>query len=212
MWAVQCLSVLVLCVRRLAGASLFAPAEKRNQRVSQIFPSLQILGHPNISLGKSSVHEVRDIELARTAPFGVLPCLFPIMLCAIRPAFHFSPPHLPQAYINWEMRRPDEGVWAKARLNWARRAATRMRGFPSAVGFAENGPCTVSRSVCRTVVVRLISDLPLGSRLKDRNLVRRSWHSVQREGRGGRPLCYTAQAQDRDLVRADRETRNFILR
>ena len=73
-------------------------------------------------------------------------------------------------------------------------------------------PRTVSRSVCGAVVVGLIRDLPLGSRLKDRNLVRRGWHSVQREGRGGRPLCYTTQAQDGDLVRADWETRNFILR
>jgi hypothetical protein len=194
------------------GACLFAPAEKRNQCVSQVFPSLQILGHPSIPFGKSPVHEVCDIELARAAPFGVLPCLFPIMLCSIRPAFHFSPPHLPQAYISWEMRRPDEGVWAKARLNWARRAAIGLRGSPSAAGFAENGPRTLLRSVCGAVVVRLISDLPLGSRLKDGNLVRRGWHSVQREGRGGRPLCYTAQAQDRDLVRADWETRNFILR
>jgi hypothetical protein len=75
-----------------------------------------------------------------------------------------------------------------------------------------NGPRTVSRSICGPVVVRLIGDLPLGSRLKDRNLVRRGWHSVQREGRAGRPLCYTAQPQDRDLVRADWKTRNFILR
>jgi hypothetical protein len=107
MRAAQCLSVLALCVRRFVGASLFAPAEKGNQCVSQIFSSLQIFGHPNIPLGKSSVHEVRDIELARAAQFGVLPCFCPVMLCPIRPAFHFSPPHLPQAYISWEVRRPD---------------------------------------------------------------------------------------------------------
>jgi hypothetical protein len=53
------------------------------------------------------------------------------VLCSIHPAFHFSPPHLPQAYINHEMGHPDEGGWAKARLNWARRAATNRTVRPT---------------------------------------------------------------------------------
>jgi hypothetical protein len=65
MWAVQFLFVLP-CVFEAGRPFLFAPAKKRNQGVSEIFPSLQILGHPNVPLGKSFVYEVRDVALART--------------------------------------------------------------------------------------------------------------------------------------------------
>jgi hypothetical protein len=105
----------------LAGASLFVPAEKRDECVSEIFPSLQILGHPNIPLGKSSVHEVRNIELSRTGQFGVLPCFFPIVLCSLRPAFHFQSSPITPGHCNSDMGRCDEGDEADACLIWAKK-------------------------------------------------------------------------------------------
>jgi hypothetical protein len=82
------------CLRSPADASLIAPAEKCNHRLREIFPSLQIVGDPNILLGKSLAREVRDVELATIGQFGVLPCLFPIVLCSPRPGFHISAPQL----------------------------------------------------------------------------------------------------------------------
>jgi hypothetical protein len=52
-------------------ASLFVPAEKRNHRVGETFPSLQIFGHPSVPFRNCSVH-VRDIVLARLGEVGVL--------------------------------------------------------------------------------------------------------------------------------------------
>jgi hypothetical protein len=73
---------------------LFAPAEKPHHRLREIFPSLQIIGDPNILLGKSSAREVRDVELATTGQLGVLPCLFAIVMCPLHPGFHVSAPQL----------------------------------------------------------------------------------------------------------------------
>jgi hypothetical protein len=87
------------CPRSLAGARLLASAEKRDHRLREIFPSVQIVGYPNILLGKSFAREVRDVELATTGQLGVLPCLFPIVLCPLRPGFHVCAPQLtPKAY------------------------------------------------------------------------------------------------------------------
>jgi hypothetical protein len=72
----------------MAGASLFVPAEKRDHRVSEIFPSLQIFRHPGVSLRKCSVH-VRDIDLARPSQVSILLRLFPIALRSFRSVFHF---------------------------------------------------------------------------------------------------------------------------
>jgi hypothetical protein len=85
---------------RFSPRCLFAPAEKRNQRVSEIFSSLQIIGYPNILLGNFSAREVRDIESATTGQFGILPCFFPIVLCSLRSAFHIKAPQLPHGHIN----------------------------------------------------------------------------------------------------------------
>jgi hypothetical protein len=59
------------------------------------------------------------------------------------------------------------------------------------------------RANVRCVFIQFFGDMLLGSRPNDRDLVRRSWHSIQRERRGGRLLLYPAQAEDRDLVGAD---------
>jgi predicted component of type VI protein secretion system len=70
----------------------------------------------------------------------------------------------------------------------------------------------VSHSVRSAVLAELVSDPPLGSRRKDRKLVWRRWHSIERERRCGQPLFCLAHAEDRELVRLIWETRNFILR
>jgi hypothetical protein len=104
---------------------LFAIAEKRDQRVREIFPSLQIFRHPSITLRETSVH-ARNFRLAGSRQFGVFLRLFPIALCLLRPAFHFGPPSFTPMNIDLEMGRPDEGAGAKARSNWARSAACRV--------------------------------------------------------------------------------------
>jgi hypothetical protein len=99
------------------GARLFVSAEERNQRVSEIFPSLQIFRHPGIPLRNCSVH-VRDIELARPGQFGVFLRLFSIVLCWLRSGLHSSnPPYLAQLTFNSEMGHRDESDGAKAGLN-----------------------------------------------------------------------------------------------
>jgi hypothetical protein len=105
-----------------AGPLLFG--ESRNKRVRESFAPFQILGHPSISLCESPLHEVRDIALAGTGQLGVFLCFSSIALCSFRFAFHFNIPPFTPADVNSEIGRPDEGDGAKARTNWARRAAT----------------------------------------------------------------------------------------
>jgi hypothetical protein len=45
----------------------------------------------------------------------------------------------------------------------------------------------------------------------DRDLMRRNWHSTQRDFRGWRLLLDTARVEDRHLQRGYGETRDFIL-
>jgi hypothetical protein len=75
-------------------------------------------------------HKVRDIALARAGQFGVSLCFFPIALCLLCPAFHFNSPQLSPLNANSDMGRPDERDGAKARLDWARRAAAEHRQAP----------------------------------------------------------------------------------
>ena len=98
--------------------------ESRNKGVRESLPPFQILGHPSISLCKSSLHEAGDIALAGTGQLGVFLCFSSIALCSFRFAFHFNIPPFTPADVNSEIGRPDEGDGAKARTNWARRAAT----------------------------------------------------------------------------------------
>ena len=68
-----------------------------------------------------------------------------------------------------------------------------------------------ARSVPDASFFQFIGDLLFASGPNDRDLVRRSWHSIQRERRGKRPLLDMARSEDRDLVWTDGETRNFVL-
>jgi hypothetical protein len=68
-----------------------------------------------------------------------------------------------------------------------------------------------ARSVPDASFFQFIGDLLFASGPNDRDLVRRSWHSIQRERRGKRLLLDIARSEDRDLVWTDRETRNFVL-
>jgi hypothetical protein len=67
------------------------------------------------------------------------------------------------------------------------------------------------RSVPDASFFQFIGDLLFASGPDDRDLVRRSWHSIQRERRGRRLLLDTGRSEDRDLEWADGETRNFVL-
>src|SRR5207253_231144 len=68
-----------------------------------------------------------------------------------------------------------------------------------------------ARSVPDASFFQFIGDLLFASGPNDRDLVRRSWHSIQRERRGKRLLLDIARSEDRDLVRTDGETGNFVL-
>ena len=68
------------------------------------------------------------------------------------------------------------------------------------------------RACAGGISVPFFNDPLLGSWTDDRNLVRRGRHSIQRERRSSRALLDTAQAEDRDLERADWETGKFVLR
>src|SRR5262249_57935209 len=68
-----------------------------------------------------------------------------------------------------------------------------------------------ARSVPDVSFSQFIGHLLSASRPNDRDLVRRSWHSIQRERRGKRLLLDIARSEDRDLMWADGETRNFVL-
>src|SRR6516225_5624231 len=63
----------------------------------------------------------------------------------------------------------------------------------------------------RCVFFHFIGHLLFVSRPNNRDLVRRSRHSIQRERRGKRLLLDIARSEDRDLVWANGETRNFVL-
>jgi hypothetical protein len=60
-----------------------------------------------------------------------------------------------------------------------------------------------ARSVPDASFFQFIGDLLFASGPNDRDLVRRSWHSVQRERRRRRLLLDTARSEDRDLKWAD---------
>jgi hypothetical protein len=101
------LHVFVSCIQRVESARhdhegqapkqhrhfclLSVSAEQRHHCVGDIFPSLQILRDPSITLRNCSVR-VRNVGLAGPGQLGVFLCLFPIALCSLRPAFHFNPP------------------------------------------------------------------------------------------------------------------------
>ena len=68
-----------------------------------------------------------------------------------------------------------------------------------------------ARSVPDASFFSFIGDLLFALGPNDRDLVRRSWHSIQRERRGKRLLLDIARSEDRDLVWTDGETRNFVL-
>ena len=67
------------------------------------------------------------------------------------------------------------------------------------------------RSVPDASFFQFIGDLLFASVPNNRDLVSRSWHSIQREHRGKRLLLDIARSEDRDLVWTDGETRNFVL-
>ena len=93
--------------------------------------------------------------------------------------------------------------------------------FPSCVDLLQRWPvvepclaprCAPSaRSVPDASFFQFIGDLLFASVPNDRDLVRRSWHSIQRERRGKRLLLDIARSEDRDLVWTDGETRSFVL-
>jgi hypothetical protein len=56
-----------------------------------------------------------------------------------------------------------------------------------------------------------LGDLLFGSVRNDCDLVRRSWHSIQRERWDRRLFLDNARSENQDLERADGETRNFVL-
>jgi hypothetical protein len=127
-------------VRRLCH--LLVLAKKRNQRVSEIFSSLQVCRHPRIPLRKCSVH-ARDVDLAGPSQLGVLLRLSSITLRPLRSGFHFSnAPIYPDLTINSEMGHCDERAGAKTGLNQAESGARRFSPV------AARQHCAEHRSIC----------------------------------------------------------------
>src|SRR5262249_27751954 len=105
-----------LRLRPRRNTRLFVTVEKRQNRLGESFSSLQVFGHPSISLRDRSV-DVCSFELARAGHSGVRLRLFPIAPCSLRSALHLRTPHIPLLTFNSDMGHRDERVGAKAKLD-----------------------------------------------------------------------------------------------